>query len=125
MRIYVAALEALSKNERQDETQFKTRPKLVEKLIWVPVISFCKIFIPSYTLDALLSQNWPFLPPNRITLRITLMKGLHFMCYYLTSYQGCFHKQLFFSILLLGRLLAIKSYAFKDLLELLQGCCEI
>jgi hypothetical protein len=22
-------------------------PKLVEKLVWVPVISFCKIFIPS------------------------------------------------------------------------------
>jgi hypothetical protein len=26
-------------------------PKLVEKLVWVPVISFCKIFIPSYTFD--------------------------------------------------------------------------
>ncbi len=38
-------------------------PKLVEKLVWVPVISFCKIFIPSYLLDALL---WP---PNRVTFR--------------------------------------------------------
>jgi len=39
-------------------------PKLVEKkLVWVSVISFCKIFIPSYTFDALLFQNWPFSPP--------------------------------------------------------------
>jgi hypothetical protein len=29
-------------------------PKLVEKLVWVPVISFWKIFIPSYVFDALL-----------------------------------------------------------------------
>jgi hypothetical protein len=35
-------------------------PKLVEKLVWVPV-SFCKIFIPSYAFDALLI--------NRLTLR--------------------------------------------------------
>ncbi len=48
-------------------------PKLVEKLVWVPVISFCKIFIPSYTFDALLRQNWSFSPPNRLTLRITLL----------------------------------------------------
>ncbi len=34
------------KKERQDETQFTT--KLVEKLVWVPVISLCKIFIPNY-----------------------------------------------------------------------------
>jgi hypothetical protein len=63
----VTALEALQKNERQDETQFslgrrKGRMKLslpgklVEKLVWVPVISFYKIFnfIPSYVFDALL-----------------------------------------------------------------------
>jgi hypothetical protein len=29
-------------------------PKLMEKLVWVPVISFCKIFIAGYLLDALL-----------------------------------------------------------------------
>jgi len=28
-------------------------PKLVEKLVWVPVISLCTLFIPSYTFDAL------------------------------------------------------------------------
>ncbi len=40
-------------------------PKLVEKkLVWVPVISCCKIFIPSYAFDALLvCRNWPFSPP--------------------------------------------------------------
>jgi hypothetical protein len=46
-------------------------PKLVAKLVWVPVISFCKIFIPSYTCDALLCRTWPFSPPNRVTLQIT------------------------------------------------------
>jgi hypothetical protein len=79
--------------ERQDETQFTTKvggktsldpsyfdlkdkmklslpPKLVENLVWIPVISICKIFIPSYTFDALLSRNWPFSPPSRVTSQI-------------------------------------------------------
>jgi hypothetical protein len=38
---------ALRKKERQDEMKLSLPPKLVEKLDWVPVISFCKIFIPS------------------------------------------------------------------------------
>jgi hypothetical protein len=50
-------------------------PKLVEKPVWVIVISFCKIFIPSYALDAVLCLNWPFLVPNRLTLWITLCVG--------------------------------------------------
>jgi hypothetical protein len=43
-------------------------PKLMEKVVWVPVISFCKIFIPNYTFDAHIyaSNIWP-------TLRITLL----------------------------------------------------
>jgi hypothetical protein len=45
----------------------------VEKLVWVPVISICKIFIPSSAFDALLCQNWPFSLPNRLTLGITLI----------------------------------------------------
>ncbi len=46
----------------------------MEKLVWVPrVISFCKSFIPSSAFDALLCRNWPFLAPNRLTLRITLV----------------------------------------------------
>jgi hypothetical protein len=42
-------------NEREDETQFTT--KIGGKLVWVPVISFCEIFILSYTFDALLCWN--------------------------------------------------------------------
>jgi hypothetical protein len=53
-------------------------PKFVEKLVWVPVISFCKIFIPRYPFDALLCRNWMFSAPNRLTLRITrLGKAKH------------------------------------------------
>jgi hypothetical protein len=43
VKIYVAAVKTLREKERQDEP-----PKLVEKLVWVPVISLCKIPIPSY-----------------------------------------------------------------------------
>jgi hypothetical protein len=46
-------------------------PKLVKKLVWVPVISFCKFFIASYAFDALLCWNWPFWPPNHVTFRRT------------------------------------------------------
>jgi hypothetical protein len=40
----------------------------------VPIVSFCKIFnfIPSYMFDGLLCWKWPFSPPNRVTLWITL-----------------------------------------------------
>jgi hypothetical protein len=40
VKIYVAALEAFRKTERGDETQLS--PKLVENLVWVPVILFLK-----------------------------------------------------------------------------------
>ncbi len=46
-----------------DRMKLSLSPKLMEKLVWVPVISFCKIFIPNYTSDALLCQNWPFFSP--------------------------------------------------------------
>jgi hypothetical protein len=59
--------------KRKHVMKLSLPPTLVEKLVWVPVISFCKIFIPSYTFDALLRRNWPFSPPNRLTLRITLL----------------------------------------------------
>ncbi len=41
MKIYEAAMGVLRKKERGDETHLP--PKLVENLVWVPVISFCKI----------------------------------------------------------------------------------
>jgi hypothetical protein len=54
--IYVAGVEALMQKERQDETQFTTpkkKKKLVEKLVWVPVISFGKdqFILPCEFLD--------------------------------------------------------------------------
>jgi hypothetical protein len=48
-------------------------PKLVEKLVWVPVIRRCKIFIPSYVFDVLLYRNWPFSALNHLTLQMTLI----------------------------------------------------
>jgi hypothetical protein len=42
---------------------------LVEKLVCIRVISFCKIFIASYAFDALLL----FSPASRMTLRITTL----------------------------------------------------
>jgi hypothetical protein len=66
-------------------------PKLVGKLVWVPVISFCKIFIPSYKFDALLCRNWPFLPLNSLTLQITLISDLFLGGEYFG--KGIFHSK--------------------------------
>ncbi len=44
------SVEAPRKKAIQDETHFTT--KIGGKLVWVPVISLCKIYIPSYTFDA-------------------------------------------------------------------------
>jgi len=71
VKIYVAAMQALRKKETQMKLSFP--PKSVEKLVWVPGISFYKIFIPNHAFDALLCPNWPFSTPNRLTLRITLI----------------------------------------------------
>jgi hypothetical protein len=43
VKIYVAAVQDFRKKEKQDETQLPTN--LVEKLVWVPVISL-KISFP-------------------------------------------------------------------------------
>jgi hypothetical protein len=53
--MYVAAVEEIRK--MKDRMKLSLPPKLVEKLVWVPVISFCRIFILSYTFDALLCRN--------------------------------------------------------------------
>jgi len=52
VKIYVAAKQALRKKETQDKTQFSTKIG-GKKLVWLPVISFCMIFIPSYAFDAM------------------------------------------------------------------------
>jgi hypothetical protein len=43
VKIYVAALKALRKKRKRGSS---LPPKLVEKLVWVPAISFCKISFP-------------------------------------------------------------------------------
>jgi hypothetical protein len=45
VKIYIAAVKALRKKKKQDELSIHS--KLVEKPVWVPVISFSKIFVPS------------------------------------------------------------------------------
>ncbi len=45
VKIYVAAVRLSGKGK--DRMKLSLPSKLVGKLVWVPVISFCKIFIPS------------------------------------------------------------------------------
>ncbi len=48
-------------------------PKLVEKLVWVPFILFCKISFPVSQLMPYYAEIGRSRPPNRLTLRITLL----------------------------------------------------
>jgi hypothetical protein len=48
-------------------------PKLVEKLIWVPVISFLLISFPVTHWMAYYAETGLSRPPNRLTLQITLL----------------------------------------------------
>jgi hypothetical protein len=57
------AVEVLMKKERHDETQFTTKNWLEKTSLDPSYFDFCKIFIPSYTFDALLCRNWPFFAP--------------------------------------------------------------
>ncbi len=59
------------KNERQDEIQFTT--KIGGKTSLGPSYFVLQNFIPTEAFDGLLRQNWPFSPPNSLTLRITLL----------------------------------------------------
>ncbi len=59
--------------KRNHRMKLNLPPKLVEKLVWVPLTSFCEIFIPSDSFHALICRNWPFSPPHRLTLLITIM----------------------------------------------------
>ncbi len=62
-----------AQEKRKEGMKLSLSSKLVEKLIWVPVILFCKIFIPSYAFGGLLCRNWLVSPPSHITLSITQM----------------------------------------------------
>ncbi len=57
--VYIVAVEALRQKERQYETPVYHQ-NWWKKLIWVSVISLCKIFIPSHAFHALLCGNWLF-----------------------------------------------------------------
>jgi hypothetical protein len=46
VKIYIAAMKALRKKKRQED-ELSIHSKVVEKLVWVPVISFSKTFVPS------------------------------------------------------------------------------
>jgi hypothetical protein len=68
LRVIIVVVQG---GKSKDRVKLNLLPKLLEKLVWVPIISFCKIFIPSYSFDALLCWNWLFAPTNRGTLWIT------------------------------------------------------
>jgi hypothetical protein len=63
VKIYVAVVERRS-GKRKDRMKLSLSSKLVEKLVWVSILWFCKIFICSYSFmfDALLCQNWSISP---------------------------------------------------------------
>jgi hypothetical protein len=62
MKIYVVAVEALKKKEREEyETQFTIK------------IGGKTSLGPRYAFDALLCRNWLFLASNRLTLQVTLI----------------------------------------------------
>jgi hypothetical protein len=73
VKINVAAVLRRS-SKRKDRMKLSLSPKLVEKRVWVPVISFCRIFIPSYTGDALVCKPKPILTP----LIVWLYEYLHY-----------------------------------------------
>jgi hypothetical protein len=55
VKIYVAAVEVVLREIGKTKMKLNLQPKLVGKLIWVPVIFLLpKIFIPSYVFDALI-----------------------------------------------------------------------
>jgi hypothetical protein len=77
VKIFAAAVEALKKKERQDETQVTT--KIGGKTSLGPPY-FALYNFHSQLHSPYLSQNWPFSPPNRRTLRITLLSHDFLFC---------------------------------------------
>jgi len=82
MKIYVAAVEVL----RKYRMKLSIPSKLVEKLVWVPVILLCKIFILSYMFQVLLCRNWPSSPPNRGTLTL-VFDEIYYQGYILENFK--------------------------------------
>jgi hypothetical protein len=62
--------------KRKDRMKLSLPTKFVEKLVWVPVISFCKISIPKLCIwwcPSMPKLGEKFSPSNRLTLLLTLM----------------------------------------------------
>jgi hypothetical protein len=76
--------------KRKHRMKLSLPRKLVEKLVWVPVICFCKIFILSYMFDALLCWNWPFLSHVwcSIMLKLAILAPC-LMLYYAETGRSC------------------------------------
>jgi hypothetical protein len=68
VEIYVRAVEEVL---REKGMKLNLPTKLVEKLVWVPLISFCKIPFPVMHLMANYAETGR---PNRLTLQIILLK---------------------------------------------------
>jgi len=74
VKISVAAVQALRKKENTRWNSVYHQNWWKKLVIGSQLFPFCKIFNPSYTFDALLlCGSWPFSPPNRLTLRISLL----------------------------------------------------
>jgi hypothetical protein len=73
VKIYVAAVEALRKKERGDETQFTYHQNWWKKLVEVPLVLFRKISFPVKHLMPYYAKTGRSHPPNHLTLQITLI----------------------------------------------------
>jgi hypothetical protein len=66
VKIYVETVEALMKKEAR--MKLSSSPKLLEKLIWVPVILFCKISFPVTHLIPYYAKTGPSRPLIEFTM---------------------------------------------------------
>ncbi len=102
-------------------------PKMVEHIVWVPVISFCKIFLSCYVYDALLCRKTgQSHPPCRETFWITLLLSRNFSQQngWVFHFSNCptssFHflshdTKIFFSFLFFSPLPVLLSYSLMTL----------
>jgi hypothetical protein len=93
-------------------------PKLVQELVWVRVIWFCKNFIPSYVFDGLLCRSWRFSDPSRLTLAITLLPSKNAENLNALGFLRCLAS---FCFLLVWYTVSIIPKLNKELAELLHG----
>jgi hypothetical protein len=104
LKIYVAAVEALRKKERGDETQFTTKIGGGKKLVWVPVILHPSIIF-GYLLEPCLEIKEKILNFHRILAIENLKKHMILTLFkifnkafwlYIYIAQGVFHFYFYF-----------------------------